>query len=169
MMRRLAAIPPHRRLPLALAAVLIVILAVVGFSFGRSARSDPARADAARAEAKRAAFRTSRAAALKAARKAGYDAGYEQGAKTGHLEGKRAARKRVKRELERSAAGITSAPSPSPYTDQGGTPAPNPSCPAGQEPNDAGGCVPYDEENGQLEPKINDPDCYKPDPPDACF
>ena len=162
-------VPADRRVPMALAAILVVVLAVVGFSIGRSARSDPARADSLRAEAKKDAYRKSRAAALKAARKAGYDAGYERGARSGHLAGKRAARKRVKRELARGEAGITPTPSTSPYNDQAGDPSPNPSCPAGQEPTSAGGCAPYDEENGQLEPKINDPDCYKPDPPDACF
>jgi hypothetical protein len=162
-------VPADRRVPLVLAGILVVVLAIVGFSIGRSARSDPANADDARAQAQKAGFRTSRAAARKAARKAGFRAGYEQGAKAGHLAGKRAARKRVKRELARGASGSPGGTTSTPYTDQGGSPAPNPNCPSGQEPTPGGGCAPYNEQNGQLEPKIDDPDCYKPDPPDGCF
>jgi hypothetical protein len=170
-MRWLVSIPRERRLPLALAAILVVVLAIVGFSIGRSSRDDPGGATDARAKAHRAAFKTSRAAARKAARRAGYKAGYEQGARAGHLAGKRAARRRVKRELARGATGSPGVPgsgTPSPYTDQGGNPAPNPGCPTGQEPTPGGGCAPYNENNGQIEPKIDDPDC-KPNPPDGCF
>jgi hypothetical protein len=165
-------VPAERRVPIALAAILVVVLAIVGFSIGRSSRSDPGTANDARAKAVKTAFRTGRVTARKVARKAGYKAGYEQGAHAGHLAGKRAARRRVKHELARGVTGSPAVPgsaTPSPYHDQGGSPAPNPGCPAGQEPTPGGGCAPYNENNGQIEPKIDDPDCYKPDPPDACF
>jgi hypothetical protein len=162
--------PTDRRVPLALAAILVVVLAIVGFSIGRSSRDDPGSADDARAKAERTEFKLSRAAARKRARKEGYAAGYKAGAGAGHLAGKRAARKRVKREIARGTIGTPATGVPAtPYTDQGGNPAPNPNCPAGQEPTAAGGCAPYNEKNGQIEPKIDDPDCYKPNPPDACF
>jgi hypothetical protein len=83
--------------------------------------------------------------------------------------GKHAARRRVKRDLKNGTATLPGSTQTSPYTDQNGSPAPNPNCPAGQEPTSGGGCAPYNENNGQVEPKINDPDCYKPDPPAGCF
>jgi hypothetical protein len=49
------------------------------------------------------------------------------------------------------------------------TTVPNPNCPAGQEPTADGGCAPYDESDGQIEPKISDPDCYTDRPPAGCF
>jgi hypothetical protein len=45
----------------------------------------------------------------------------------------------------------------------------NPRCPPGTEPNATGGCDPYDERDGQIEPKINDPRCYSDRPPAGCF
>ena len=45
----------------------------------------------------------------------------------------------------------------------------NPNCPGGQEPTTSGGCKTYDERDGQVEPKINDPGCYSDKPPAGCF
>ena len=158
----------RERLPVLLASLLVVALAIVGFAIGRSSRSDPAGADTARAQASIAAFKSSRDAARKAARAAGYRAGLAQGTRAGRLAGKRAGRKRVKRELATQAPAAPTTPA-SPYKTQGGKPAPNPGCPTGQEPTPGGGCAPYNEKNGQIEPKVDDPRCYKPDPPDKCF
>ncbi|HEX8076127.1 MAG TPA: hypothetical protein VF545_14225 [Thermoleophilaceae bacterium] len=57
-----------------------------------------------------------------------------------------------------------------PYQDRSGNPAPNPNCPPGSAPSGTGGgCAPYDENKPPPEPKINNPDCYKPNPPAGCF
>jgi hypothetical protein len=45
----------------------------------------------------------------------------------------------------------------------------NPHCPPGTEPDTSGGCQPYDEQDGQVEPKISDPRCYSDRPPAGCF
>jgi hypothetical protein len=46
---------------------------------------------------------------------------------------------------------------------------PDANCPDGQEPTANGGCQPYDDSNGQIEPKIDDPRCYSDKPPSGCF
>lgn len=157
--------------PTGVVAVLLVVgMFILGFAVGRSGRTDPGRADGARQRAEAAAFKTAKAAGVAEGRERGREAGRTSGRKAGHVAGKHAARKRVKRDLADGTAtppGTTTTTSP--YTDQGGSPAPNPSCPAGQEPTPGGGCAPYDDQNGQLEPKISDPRCYKPDPPAECF
>ena len=152
-----------------IAGLLILGLFLLGFAVGRSGRTDPGRADGVRKHAFDATFKVARAAALTEGRASGKKAGATAGRKAGHVAGKHAARRRVKRDLADGTATSPSTTTTSPYTDQNGTPAPNPNCPSGQEPTPGGGCAPYNDQNGQLEPKINDPRCYKPDPPAGCF
>jgi hypothetical protein len=68
------------------------------------------------------------------------------------------------------APGYSTPGGTTPYRDRSGSPAPNPNCPPGTAPSgSSGGCAPYNENKPPPEPKINNPDCYKPNPPAGCF
>jgi hypothetical protein len=151
--------------PRLVAGLLIVGMALLGFVIGRSTRDS---GDSGGARPAAALSAEELAKARLAADRRGYAAGVASGRTAGKTAGRRAGEKRGRRELARRGAQQAPATGGQP-TDQAGNPAPNPNCPAGQEPVAGGGCAPYNEQNGQVEPRINNPDCYKPNPPAGCF
>jgi hypothetical protein len=94
----------------------------------------------------------------------------ERGERSGYRRGLRAGRRSERARTEERAAPATEAPiEEATPAAPAAEPQVNPDCPPGSEPTASGGCQPYDESDGQLEPKISDPRCYSDRPPDGCF
>lgn len=151
---------------------MVLLGAVFGFIIGNVAAGggdDGGKAAAVDAARKAAASRQD--AAVKDARAGGKKSGYKRGVRAGR-KGERA--RAAKAEAEANGTAVTTTPSTG-ATGATGTAAPttqpdvNPDCPSGQEPTANGGCQPYNDSNGQIEPKIDDPRCYSDKPPAGCF
>jgi hypothetical protein len=132
-------------------ALALALVAVIGVAYwvGHEAGADSERSNATES-IDEAAARTKKAKA-KAYRR-GMKVGQRRGYKEGHAAGLQ--------DTEAQIPEPTTVPEPV---------VPSPNCPAGQEPTADGGCAPYDESDGQIEPKINDPACYTDQPPAGCF
>jgi hypothetical protein len=134
-------------------------MAIGGYVVGKSTDDDGSNltpADASRARAEGVA--------------AGHERGLVEGQELGYAKGRRAGIRTGRKQERRRQAEQVPPSSPDRPRDQGGDPSPNTDSPPGQEPTAGGGCKPYDEmDGGQIEPRINDPRCYKPNPPDPCF
>jgi hypothetical protein len=155
-----------RALPVtATVALAVLVAAAAGFLVGRGTGSDD-NADKAREAARQVS--ESRDAAVKSARERATKSGYRRGLRVGRARGVRAERRRAQRAATAPEQPTNGAP---PTTGATGTAQAqvNPDCPPGTEPNTSGGCQPYDESNGQIEPKIDDPRCYSDRPPAGCF
>lgn len=150
-----------------MAGLLVLGLVLLGFVVGRATRDS---GNSAAAKPAAAAMTAEELARVRlAADRRGYAAGVASGRAAGKTAGRRAGERRGRRELARRGVQQTTPAYGARPTDQAGKPAPNPSCPSGQEPTANGGCAPYNDRNGQIEPRINNPDCYKPNPPAGCF
>jgi hypothetical protein len=145
----------------AIMGLVVLAAAVVGFLVGRATGTDEGGRDAKRPTS------SERNRIESAARASGSRIGYRRGLRAGRIQGRRVERRRAARKA--GAAGASAAPAERPASRPSPQLQVNPNCPAGTEPTRTGGCAPYDESNGQIEPKINDPRCYSDRPPAGCF
>ena len=157
-----------RSLPaVATVALTVLVAAVAGFLVGRGTGSNDD-GGKAREAARQASER--KEAAVNSARERAAKSGYRRGLRAGRARGIRAERRRVQQATAPEQPTSGAAPTTGGTAGTGTTPTQvNPDCPAGSEPNSRGGCQPYDDSNGQIEPKIDDPRCYSDRPPAGCF
>ena len=147
-----------------LVAIAAIVVCVLGFVIGRSSATSADEARAAEAKARQAALAGAQGRASDA-RRGQLDAAAARGRRNGTLAAKRRVARREEQEVAPQDSGTVSATPPS----TGSQPKVNVNCPPGQEPTKSGGCKPYSESGGQIEPKISDPRCYQPDYPPECF
>ena len=157
----------------ALVAILSLLAAsvAVGLIVGRAdATSDhevQAAADTARLLSAQDAEQAPFDSARERGRSAGVTAGRKAGRQAGARAGKRAGAREAKRRKDEQAAAAQAAAAAEAIVVPEQVITTN--CPPTTEPNTSGGCEPYSELDGQVEPKINDPRCYTPAAPPECY